>query len=99
MCGDFVGIFSDEGVDNGSSESIGGVVRLRNLSEMEMKADHFLDLRLVGLAVAADSLFDLVWGVFEDGQVVLFSDEKADATSFSDGNAGSDVLFEEELFD
>ena len=69
-------------MDDGDGEGVGSVVGLGDGGEIKMEFDHSLDLRLVGLAVAADGLFDLVRGVFVDGEVVLFGDQETDAASF-----------------
>lgn len=86
-------------MDDGGGEGVGGVVGFWDLVEVEVEADHFLDLGFVGLAIAADGLLNLVRAVFENWHVILFRDEKADAAGFGDGDAGGDVLFEEEFFD
>lgn len=93
------GSFGDERMNNGGGEGIGGVVGLRDLLEMEVEADHFLDLRFMGLAVAADGFFDLVRTVFKNREIILFGDEEANAAGFGDGDAGRNILFEEEFFD
>jgi hypothetical protein len=69
------------------------------LLEVEVEADHFLDLRFMGLAVAADGFFDLVRTIFKNREIILFGDEEANAAGFGNGNTGRDVLFEEEFFD
>ena len=92
-------VASEEAVNDGDGEGVGGVVGLGDGVETEVKLDHGLDLGLVGLAVAADGFFDLVGGVFVDGETVLLRDEEADAAGFGDGDAGGNVLFEEEFFD
>lgn len=92
-------VASEEAVNDGDGEGVGGVVGLGDGVETEVKLDHGLDLGLVGLAVAADGFFDLVGGVFVDRETVLLRDEEADAAGFGDGDAGGDVLFEEEFFD
>lgn len=81
-------------MDNRDREGVGGIIGFRDFIEMEMQTDHFLDLGLVGLAIAADGFLDLVGGVFEGRQVALLGDEQADATSLCDRNARGDILFE-----
>ena len=89
---------SEETVDDGDGEGVGSIVGLGDGGEIKMEFDHSLDLRLVGLAVAADGLFDLVRGVFVDGEVVLFGNQETDAAGLGDRDAGGDVLLEEEFF-
>jgi len=86
-------------MNDGGGEGVGGVVGLRDLFEVEMETHHFLDLRFMGLAVAADGFFDLVWAIFKNREIILFGDKEADAAGFSDGDTGRDILFEEEFFD
>ena len=53
-------------MSNGSGEGIGSIVWLGFLLESEVETDHFFHLRFAGSAVAGQSLFDFVWGVFVD---------------------------------
>lgn len=89
----------EEAASDGGGEGVGGVVRLRLFLEAEVDADHLLDLRFGGGAVAGEGFFDFVRGVFADFSAVLLSDEEDDAAGFSDGDASSDVFGEKELFD
>ena len=91
--------FGDEGMDDGDGESIGGIVGLRHGFEAKVETHHFLHLGLVSMAIAGNGHFDLVRSVLVNRHMVLFSDEQADAASFGDRDAGSDILFEKELFD
>lgn len=93
------GVFRDKRVDDGYGEGVGGVIGLRDGGEFEVDADHLLHLGLVGHAVAADGILDLVRAVFEDGEAALLGDEEADAAGFGDGDAGGDVLLEKEFLD
>ena len=63
-----------------------------------MKADHFFHLGLASGAVAGEGLFDFVWSVFVNFEVILFGDEKDDAASLGDHDASGDVFAEEEFF-
>lgn len=84
-------------MDDGDGESVGGVIGLWHGLELEMNAYHFLDLGFVRHAVAADGVLNLVWAVFENGEIVLFGDEETDAAGFSDRDAGGNVLLKKEL--
>ena len=64
-----------------------------------MDAYHFLHLGFGGGAVAGEGFLDFVWGVFENWNVVLSSDEEDNATCLGDSDAGSDVFGKEEAFD
>lgn len=86
-------------MDDSDGEGVGGVIGLGDGFELEVDADHFLDLWFVGHAVSADSIFNLIWAIFEDGEIVLFCNEKTDAARLGDRDTGSDVLLEKELFD
>ena len=66
---------------------------------MEVLLDHFLNLLLLGVAVAGEGLFDLVWRVFVDHEIVLFRDEEDNATSLGNRDASGDVLAEEKFLD
>ncbi len=59
---------------DGGGEGVGGVVGFGGRLEVEVMADHFLDLFFVGATVAGEGLFDLEWGVFEDGDLALAGD-------------------------
>ena len=86
-------------MDDGNGERIGSIIGLRNGLQTEVKPDHFLHLFFMGVTIAGDGHFDLVWRIFKNRELILFSDEQADATSFGDRDAGGDVLFEEEFLD
>ena len=64
-----------------------------------MDTHHLFHLGLGGGTVAGESFLDFVGGVFVNGDAVLGGDQKDDAASFGDGNAGSDVFGEKEAFD
>ncbi len=53
-------------MDNGNRESVGSVIGLRDGFESEMEADHLLDLGFMGVAVATNSVLDLIRGVFKN---------------------------------
>ena len=86
-------------MSDGGGESIGSIVWLGFLLESEVKTDHFFHLGLAGGAVAGQSLFDFVWSVFVDFQVILFGDKKDDAASLCNHDAGGDILAKKEFFD
>ena len=85
-------------MDNGDRESVGSVIGLRDGFESEMEADHLLDLGFMSVAVATNSVFDLIRGVFKNWKIALFGDQQTDAARFGDRNTSSDVLFEEKFF-
>lgn len=64
-----------------------------------MDTYHFFHLSFGGGAVAGEGFLDFVWSVFENWNVVLSGDEQDDTASFSDGDAGGDILGKEEAFD
>ena len=61
-------------MDDGDGESVGGVVGLRERFEAEMEANHFLDLVFMGMTVATNGHFNLVGGIFENGEMTLLGD-------------------------
>ena len=64
-----------------------------------MLLNHFLDLLLLGVAVAGEGFFDLVRSVFVDHETILAGDEEDDAAGLGDRDAGGDVLGEKEFLD
>ena len=85
-------------MSDGGSESISGVIGLGDEVEVEMLFDHFLNLFFLGVAIAGESLFDLVRVVLENRKIMLASDKKNNAKSLGDRNAGCNVLDKEKFF-
>jgi len=83
---------------NRDAQRVGGVVRPRDVVEVQQRLDHPLDLALVGLAVAGDGQFDLARGEFTDRFSVVCGGQSEHAPGLGHGNTGSDILFEIDLF-
>jgi hypothetical protein len=98
----FVGLVNEGGlvgVSDGDGEAVGSVVGARNGWEFEESTDHFLDLGLLGAAVAGDGLLDLHGGVFARDEAGLGEGEQDNAAGLADGDGGGDVGGEEKHLD
>ena len=62
-------------MSDGGGEGVGGVIWLGFLFEIKMKFYHLLHLGFIGGAVAGESLFNFVRGIFVNWELMLFGDE------------------------
>ena len=58
---------------DGGGKSIGGIIWFWTSFEIQMELYHVLYLALFGRAVAGQSLFDLVWRVLKNWNIMLLS--------------------------
>ena len=80
-------------------EGVGCMARLRRGGEPEHRLDHALDLRLVGVAVAADHLLDPVRRVFSGREPGARAGDEHGASGLPDGERGAGVDADERLLE
>ena len=84
---------------DGDGKCVRRVVGARNGFELQKPLDHIHHLPLLGEAVADDRLLDLHGRVFEKRHSALGRRAEDDAAPVRDGDAGGDVVGEEQLLD
>ena len=86
------------GVGYGDGEGVGGIGgELAGAGEED--ADHGLNLRFFGVAVAGDGLFDAVGRIFGDREAVLGEGEDGAAARLAEQEGGAGVFMDESFFD
>ena len=84
-------------VGDGDGEPIGRIIGARRLVEVEQMADHKLHLRLVGVAIARDRVFDFGRRVFAKWDARLGEAQQQDTTCLPNGDRGGGVSAEKQL--